>query len=184
MEQGMVNMEILLHSITDLITNSSTTIYTYSERSLEPCKEMINVMLKMFGSDKTCDDIFELSVELDTPNDLYYSVAWRCDEKQLPTELRTLVKDVKDRFAKKDVSSFEDFREKLKTTVDNIIDQYKKGLIEKPYFLREIEDIGFYDSPRQETTLRITPKDPKYQELAEKFVKFLYSTDHESHYDG
>lgn len=53
---------IPIHSSIDLITNSSTEFYTNCESSLEPCKELVNEMLKLQGSDKTCDEIFELKL--------------------------------------------------------------------------------------------------------------------------
>ena len=55
--------KINLHSVIDLITNSSTEIYTYSDGSLTACKEMINEFLKVMNIDKTCDDLFELSID-------------------------------------------------------------------------------------------------------------------------
>lgn len=55
--------KINLHSIIDLITNSSTEIYTYSSGSLKACEEMINEFFKVFNIDKTCNDIFELSLD-------------------------------------------------------------------------------------------------------------------------
>ena len=56
--------KINLHSVIDLITNSSTEIYTYSEGSVAACKEMINEFLKVMNIyDKTCDDLFELSID-------------------------------------------------------------------------------------------------------------------------
>jgi hypothetical protein len=57
--------KINLHSVIDLITNSSTEIYTYSSGSLAACKEMINEFFKVAGIEKTCDDIFELSIDTD-----------------------------------------------------------------------------------------------------------------------
>lgn len=46
------------HSETDLITNSSTTIYTFSDGSERVCKEMIDEIFTTFGIDKKCDDVF------------------------------------------------------------------------------------------------------------------------------
>jgi hypothetical protein len=165
----MVNIK--LHSLTDLITNSSTVIYTYSENSLEPCKEMINAMLKALGSEKLCDDIFDIKVELEDPKDLYRSVYSQCNREQLPEEIKVLINNWNG-------------WEQLEEAIDKIISQYRQGLIEKPYFLKEIEDIGFHYSPRKDTELKITPKDPKYRELAEKIVDFLYSTTHDSYLDN
>ena len=50
--------KIKLHSSVDLITNSSTVIFTYSEGSLPAVKELVNEMLKVFGKEETFDDIF------------------------------------------------------------------------------------------------------------------------------
>jgi hypothetical protein len=55
-------MKIPLHSITDLITNSSTTIYTYSDASEAAMRAMIDEFFKTFGIDKKCDDVFTLMV--------------------------------------------------------------------------------------------------------------------------
>lgn len=58
-------IKIPLHSVIDLITNSSTEIFVYSENSLKPAKELINEILKLQGSDKTCDDVFDLKITMD-----------------------------------------------------------------------------------------------------------------------
>jgi len=64
-------MEIRVHSITDLITNSSTTIYTNSLGSIDACKEMIDEFFKVLGVDKKCDDVFNLVVTFS--EDLLYA---------------------------------------------------------------------------------------------------------------
>lgn len=52
-----------IHSIVDVITNSSTVIYTYQNGSLEPTKELINEILKLSGvTDKTANDVFYYAV--------------------------------------------------------------------------------------------------------------------------
>jgi hypothetical protein len=63
-------LEIPIHSQTEVITNSSTTIYTYSDRSPDACREMIDEIFKTFGINKKCDDVFNLVVLLN--NDEYY----------------------------------------------------------------------------------------------------------------
>lgn len=51
--------KLKLHSSVDLITNSSTVIFTYSSGSIEKVKELVNEMLKVFGhEDKSFDDLF------------------------------------------------------------------------------------------------------------------------------
>jgi hypothetical protein len=51
-----------IHSFVDVITNSSTEMYIDYSGSIEPCKKMINEMFKACGSDKTCDDVFDIKL--------------------------------------------------------------------------------------------------------------------------
>ena len=54
--------KIKLHSAVDLITNSSTVIFTYSEGSLSKVKELVNEMLLTFEKTETFDDLFYAAV--------------------------------------------------------------------------------------------------------------------------
>ena len=58
----MQTFKLKLHSSVDLITNSSTVIFTYSGGSLQAVKELVNEMLKVFGETKTFDDLFYAEV--------------------------------------------------------------------------------------------------------------------------
>ena len=62
------------HSVVDIITNSSTMIYTQATPSaIKVIKEIINTILKDAGSDKTVDDLYD--VEISEPKwDMNY--AW------------------------------------------------------------------------------------------------------------
>lgn len=60
----METIKIKLHSVVDVITNSSTVIYTYQNGSIEPAKELINEMIKLAGIEgKTADDLFTFEIE-------------------------------------------------------------------------------------------------------------------------
>lgn len=50
-------MKYIIQSYVDLITNSSTSVFTWAT-SPEAVKEIINAVLKSAGSDLTCDDLF------------------------------------------------------------------------------------------------------------------------------
>lgn len=53
---------INLQSISDLITNSSSEVYLCLDyNAVENFKEIINTVLKVGGSDKTCEDLFVIS---------------------------------------------------------------------------------------------------------------------------
>jgi len=54
--------KINVHSVIDLITNSSTELFMDFSGSIKPLKELINEIFIIGGIDKTCDDVFELSI--------------------------------------------------------------------------------------------------------------------------
>lgn len=53
-------------SFSDVITNSSSEVFTYyTESSIREVKALINAILKAGGSDKTCDDLFDINLTFD-----------------------------------------------------------------------------------------------------------------------
>lgn len=75
-------IHIPIHSCTDLITNSSTVIFTYSESSEPAMIEMIDELFKTFGIDKKCKDVFDTVV--------------LCEDFEKYTEYDDIPEDVKD----------------------------------------------------------------------------------------
>jgi len=55
--------KLKVHSFVDLITNSSTEIYIDYSNSVIPCKAMIDEMFKACGVNKTCDEVFDITIE-------------------------------------------------------------------------------------------------------------------------
>ena len=145
----METFKLKLHSSVDLITNSSTVIFTTSEGSLPAVKELVNEMLKTFNSIYTFDDIFYAEVFLDD-DDVYM------DHEGFPeldgVDSEKILKDAK--------------LETMKTGV-------------RPEWMSTCEDDCENDDYGRATTLEMVAKDAKYEELAKKIVKFLYSTRHE-----
>ena len=59
----MDKLTVNLHSFVDVITNSSTVIYTgVQENAIDAMKGIINEVLRAAGSEKTSDDLFDISV--------------------------------------------------------------------------------------------------------------------------
>jgi Na+/phosphate symporter len=55
-----------MHSIIDVITNSSTEIYTFtSEESIKDAYNLLNEIIKISGSDKKAEDLFIITREYD-----------------------------------------------------------------------------------------------------------------------
>jgi len=61
----MKTLKLYVHSFIDVITNSSTEMFVDQSKCLEPCRQMINEMLAAFDIDKSCGDLFDLTLEND-----------------------------------------------------------------------------------------------------------------------
>ena len=83
-----MKFKVKVHSVIDLITNSSTEMFVDYSDSLEHIKELVDEILHLQGSTFRCDDVFEIKVvstyaDEDYPGNL--------DED--PTEVEFIVKD-------------------------------------------------------------------------------------------
>lgn len=66
----MNSVGIKVHSTVAIITNSSTEIYVEAtESTITNVKNLINALLSLAGSDKRCDDFFD--IKLDNQNEDY-----------------------------------------------------------------------------------------------------------------
>jgi len=163
---------IILHSLTDLITNSSTVIYTYSDSSPKALCEMIDEIFKVLGVEQKCEDIFTIYITKDTSD---YS-DWICDrgaDEDNPDGIQGVPKELMD----------------YKTSgkaMDKLVADITSGKVKKPDWFVEMEEelVNGYDDYPPETTMCVEAKDPKYENLAKLVVKFLYSTGHEATRDG
>jgi hypothetical protein len=145
-------MEIKLHSVIDIITNSSTEIFTRSGGCDTLLAELVNEFLKTFEINNTCDEIFQMLI-LASDKQIYYNYAE--NNKRLKLSDDDVEKQIED------VMSFK---------------------IEKPDWFKLAENKHDDDDGLPETSLHIFPKDPKYANIANLFSKFLYSLDQEAHY--
>ncbi len=147
-------ISVPIHSVTDLITNSSTTIFTYSEGSESVLTEMINELFNTFGIYKKCEDVFDTVVLCD--DDCRYSEYLENNEiPDVTTDVEQLYQDVKTGKTEKP-EWFND--------VESQEDDWHNYL--------------------PSTDLYLIPKDEKYKKLAKLVLSFLYSTGHEATRDG
>lgn len=145
----MEAIKLKFHSLVDVITNSSTTIYTYSDGSVAPAKELVTEFARVMGFTESVDDMFRFIIVCE--DDYYYyeteDIEGRPEDE---AEQRRIVKAV----MKGEIS-------KPQWMLD----------------VEEREDKWSYTTPA--TDLLIVPLDDKYADLGKALVKFLYSTDHE-----
>ena len=87
----METFKVKVHSVIDLITNSSTEIFVDYSGSIDHIKELVNYILQLHGHMQlTCDDVFEMKIVSQYEDEDYEG---NLDED--PTELVFTVKDPK-----------------------------------------------------------------------------------------
>ena len=146
--------KIAIHSVTDLITNSSTNIFTYSGGSEGALQSMINELFKVFGINKTCEEIFNTVV--------------LCEDSEYYSEY---ISDLGEEYP-------EGIDEN--TDIEELYESVKAGKTPKPdWFVEAEESENSYHGYPPSTMLYLSPKSEEYEKLADLVSNFLYSTGHE-----
>ena len=154
-------MRINYHSFVDVITNSSTVIYTYQSGCIPAVKEVLNEMLKLQGETKTADELFYVGVFCDA--DLYSEYVDNMEED----------------------NPFEGLDyEETGMAIDELIEKIQKGEEVKPEWMEECENSEDSLDFNPCLYLHISAKDGKYKDLAEKLVTFLNSQESDGGRDG
>ncbi|MEK0337391.1 MAG: hypothetical protein QQN41_08160, partial [Nitrosopumilus sp.] len=144
------------HSIIDLLTNSSTEIFVNCEESVEPAKELLTELLKLNGSDKTCDEVFEVTLKEDECNiETYFERYFQYDNEEEYEDIKEIY-DLEE-------GSYDDQQKKLKNLIRDYVDGKLNVKID-PYRIQKL--------------LVITSKDEKYNHLIKLLDKFLNSPEH------
>ena len=171
-------IKIPLHSITDKITNSSITIFTYSEGSIDACKELINEIFKTFGVDKKCDDVFILTL-LAEDFEIYYEYFEDDDDDDEDEDDKNgSEEDEKGLISEDELQQLNvDKREEY---IESLIEDIYNGKVEKPKWMLKAEQKTNYYDLSPSTSLYIVSKEPQFEKLAKLIKEFLYSTEHEA----
>ena len=156
MKKGII--KIIPHSIVDVITNSSTEIYTWQNNSVKPCKEMLQEFLTAFEIDKTFDDLFYVN--------------GFCD---IYTYKEYLSEHEGDTLDDTDLSTEE---------VEAIIEDVLQGKIQRPDWIIAAEESTNWNNFPPQSYITIKAKDPKYDVLTQKIEKFLSSPENVAVYNG
>jgi hypothetical protein len=144
-----------LHSFVDVITNSSTTIFTYSSDAIKPAKNLINAFCKAMGYEKSADDMFFITC---MPDNFYEQYAEHIEDMDIPF-------------------IYEESKADMQQLEKDII----SGAVLFPEWLKM--EGGSYED-EIESTISIYPKEEKYQEVADALKKFLYSPSQDARYNG
>lgn len=143
---------IKLHSVVDLITNSSTVIFTYQD-SVTETKSLVSEILKLSGdTESNPDDVFWYGVFCES-----YKYFERLDEIEGGPK-----RDDNPHNEKKE----EEWLHDLQLSI-------MKGEISQPNWMTDIED--GYDGISLPTYLHLVAKESKYKSLSDKICELLGS---------
>jgi len=165
-----MKFKIPIHSVIDIIINSSTEIFTYSHGCIAPLKELIGEMFKIHGIDHTFDEVFTAVIA--------------CRDDDVYTDYEVDIE--KSGFTRgNNISKSLDIGENRSTLTDEekiqVVEDVKGGKYPKPDWMNDAEDEGEnYDGYDPKTYLYLTAKKDKYKKFAELVKTFLYSTSHEA----
>ena len=151
--------KIELHSVIDLITNSSTEIFVHSDNSIKPLKELINEILKLMYVKEFCDELFDISLEFIGIEEF---IEYQLDYSY--REHRTILDSIG--------STNEERKENLKQLITDI----KFNNKEEPEWFKC--DHVYYNI---ESKIVIKTKDHKFDKLLELLKTFLYSPKYYEH---
>ena len=164
------------HSVVDVITNSSTVIYTYQDGCEVPAKELVNEMLNLSGeTKKKAEDIFYFGVFCDNYKYTeYIDERMEDDGEELPN-----FPQLDGRYGTPEYNESIQLREKW---IEDLKLSIMKGEAPKPAWMERAEES--YDSYRPRTYLFLVPKEEKYTEFGKKIKKLLGGIEADGGYNG
>jgi hypothetical protein len=142
----MKSIKFNVHSVVDVITNSSTCIYTQATAgSIQSVKDIINSLLALGETDLTADDLFDIKITSDELID---------QRKEMLGDRGTL-----DEYLGREISwNDDDFDAKI----DELYDKIEAGEYEKPDFWdKGYGDYGFEGDSKITVTAKIDNSDAK-----------------------
>lgn len=158
---------INIQSFIDVITNSSTSVFTWAD-NIEGVKRVINGALKAAGSELTCDDLFDITTEWEE-NALSDYREYQIDEAKEyideSSELKELFTSWKEEYNKPYIQRNWDIINKVEDKIADIASKNKEEWNIKS--LDEwVESNNEYREYKYSSSYVITPKDPGNEEAA------------------
>lgn len=167
--------EFEVHSIVDVITNSSTTIYTYQDGCEAPVRELINEMLKLSGiSDVKSEDVFYMGTFCD--DDRYFEQLEGSDA-DYDENVPQVIGEWGSEEYKDSITARTEWMKRIKLAI-------VMGEIKKPGWMKDVESGGDDSEYRPDNRLMLVPKNEKYTELGRAIEKVLKSVEADGGYDG
>lgn len=91
-----INSLFKLQSLNDVVTNSSMEVYQEATQyTVDAVKDIINVILKISGSDKSCDDLFTVSINYEDMLESYFEDI--LDKSDIDEEYLGMIEEIRSR---------------------------------------------------------------------------------------
>lgn len=88
-------MKFRLQSLNDVVTNSSMEVYQEATGyTVSAVKDIIDVILKIGGSDKSCDDLFTVSIDYSNMLEDYFE---SCLDSDIDEEYKGMIEEIRSR---------------------------------------------------------------------------------------
>lgn len=115
-------MKFRLQSLNDVVTNSSMEVYQEATQyTVESVKDIINVILKIGGSNKSCDDLFTVGIDYEDMLDSYFEYIEDSNIDKKYKDIIETVRELRDESGQY-LSNTESYSELLKTgLVGNVV---------------------------------------------------------------
>ena len=149
---------VRIDSVVDVITNSSTVIYTYQDGAVQPLKEMIEEFGKVMGFNESADDMFWVGVFSDV--DRYI------ESDDLPSDLSSLG------------------WEKKEVKVQELIRKILRGEEGRPQWMKDVDDKKNCLYLADNSNIVLLERSSKYKDLGDAILKFLNSVESDGGRDG
>lgn len=106
-------MKFRLQSLNDVVTNSSMEVYQEATQyTVDAVKDIINVILKISGSDKSCDDLFTVSINYEDMLESYFEDI--LDKSDIDEEYLDTIEEIRCRKDNTFISDSEAYAELVK----------------------------------------------------------------------
>ena len=142
------------HSIVDVITNSSTVVYVQThDNTIKYAKELVNTLLKVVGSKKKADDLFDFYFDVDRGCEIEKLVEdqlYTDDPNDIDSSVIRAFKKVDNKLTGKKLQEMED--SEFTKVANKLLDKIADGKI-KPY-----DSYGLNYNDWDEKELIIKPK--------------------------
>lgn len=171
-----------IQSYIDIITNSSTTVFTYAD-NVEGVKRVINGVLKVASSEYTCDDLFDITVEydvdLDDAMDDYY-----LDKAKEHPELEETVKRYVEECNKKYKEMDFNLIRKLGSDIYNFLMDHKEecNIMSLYEWAEDYNNTSWESERKYNSYYNIVPKNPSNPSIAADMYLINNLFDHDACY--